>query len=185
VEEVAMSAIVHGIIGGAIATALAAASLATQRPVEADRSGWKRLRPNWYIHFALIGCILFVAAISFFFLSGGSARRDAEEQNFYAFLLMVAFGAGGFWTLCAGYLRRVEWQGETIRIRFFGSEHRFHFADFVEVRDGLDGSELKFLTADGRVFRVSQYFHGSKQLFRALFESFERRTLADWSHRER
>ena len=169
-----MSAVVHGIIGGAIATALAAASLATQRHVVADRTGWKRLRPSWYIHTALVGCILFVAAISFFFLTGGSARRDADEQNFYAFLLMLAFGAGGVWTLCAGYLRRVEWQGETIRVSLFGKTQFYRFGDFVEVRDGFDGSELKFFTADGRVFRVSQYFHGSKQLIRALFDSFER-----------
>jgi hypothetical protein len=179
-----MSAVVHGIMGGAIATALAAASLATQREVEADRTGWKRLRPGWYIHSALVGCILFVAAISFFFLTGGSARRDAEEQNFYAFLLMLAFGAGGVWTLCAGYLRRVEWQGESIRVSFFGTRQFFRFADFVEVKDGLDGSELKFFTADGRVFRVSQYFHGSKQLFRALFDSLDRRHPGDFSGRD-
>jgi hypothetical protein len=180
-----MSAVVHGIMGGAIATALAAASLATQRQVATDRTGWKRLRPGWYIHTALVGCILFVAAISFFFLTGGSARRDAEAQNFYAFLLMVAFGIGGVWTLCAGYLRRVEWQGERIRIRLFGRERHFRFEEFVAVKDGLDGSELKFLTADGRVFRVSQYFHGSTQLFRAIFDSFERRRPADWSRFDR
>jgi len=170
-----MSAVVHGIIGGAVATALAAASLATQRQVQADRAGWKRLRPGWYIHIALIGCILFVAAISFFFLTGGSARRDAEEQNFYAFLLMSAFAAGGIWTLCAGYLRRVEWRDGHIRVTLLGMKREFRFGEFVAVQDGIDGSELKFLTADGRVFRVSQYFHGSNQLFRAIFDSFERR----------
>ena len=170
-----MSAIVHGIMGGAAATALAALSLASQRDVRANRSGWKRLRPNWLIHFALIGCIAFVALISFFFLTGGSARRDAEEQNFYALLLMIAFGVGGLWTLTAGYLRHVEWKGETILVRLLGRERRFAFSDFVAVRNGLDGSELKFITADGRVFRVGQYFHGSNQLFCALFESLERR----------
>lgn len=171
-----MSAVVHGIIGGAVATALAAVSLATQKPVEANRTGWKRLRPSWYIHMALVGCILFIAAISFFFLTGGSARRDAQEQNFYALLLMIAFGAGGIWTLCAGYLRRVEWKDGTVRTSLFGRERQFRFDEFVDVRDGLDGSELKFFTADGRVFRVSQYFHGSNQLFGALFDSLERRT---------
>ena len=170
-----MSAIVHGIMGGAIATVLAAISLATQREVHSGRQGWKRLRPSWHIHFALVGCVAFVAIISVFFLTGGSARRDAAEQNFYALVLMLAFGAGGVWTLCAGYLRKVEWKDETIRTRLFGRERLFRFSDFMDVKSGLDGSELKFLTADGRVFRVSQYFHGSNQLFRAIFESFERR----------
>lgn len=170
-----MSAVVHGIIGGAVATVLAATSLATQREVTADRSGWKRLRPNWYIHFALLACIAFVAVISFFFLTGGSARRDAEQQNFYALLLMIAFGLGGLWTLWAGYLRRVEWQGETIRIRSLGQERRFQFSDFVDVKDNIDRSELKFVAWDGRVFRVGQHFHGANQLLRALFEYFENR----------
>ena len=180
-----MSAIMHGIIGGAVATALAGLSLASQREVAADREGWIRLRPTSLIHFALVGCIAFVAVISFFFVTGGSARSDAEEQNFYALMLMIAFGCGGLTMLWAGYLRRVEWRGETVRIRSPGRERRFQFTDFIEVKEGWDGSELKFLTADGHAFRVSLYFHGSEQLFRALFQSLERRFPERFSRPDR
>jgi hypothetical protein len=180
-----MSAIMHGIIGGAVATALAGLSLAFQRDVAPGHDGWLRLRPNWLIHFAMAGCVIFVALISFFFLTGGSARSDAEDQNFYALLLMIAFGCGGLMMLWAGYLRRVDWRGETIRVRSPGRERRFQFADFVAVKEGMDGSELKFLTADGRVFRLSLYFYGAQHLLGELAKAFESRNSGSPSRPDR
>ena len=158
-----MSAIVHGIMGGAIATALAAVSLATQREVAVERSGWKRLRPGWYIHLALAGCIIFVALISFFFLTGGSARRDDEEQNFYALLLMIAFGIGGLWTVVVGYGRRVEWRGETIRSAPLARE-KLSFSEFVDVGTPY-WSEAHVHRRRRRCFG-SAVFHGSRNVSR-------------------
>ena len=173
-----MSAVAHGLIGRAVATLLLSVSMASQRDARVTASGWNRLRPGWYIHLALIGCTLFVAPISAFFLSGGSARLDAEAQNFYALLLMLVFAAGGLWTLWAGYLRRVEWREETIRVRTPAGVRSFEFGDYVAIRSGFDGSEFHLMTGDGRVFKLSRHFHGSNQLLRALSESFERRDSA-------
>lgn len=90
-----MSALISGLIGGAIAGGLGALALRTQGNAHTTRESWKRLRPNWLMHFVLVGCFAFVLAIGYFFWSGASARADAGKQNLWALLLLLAFAAGG------------------------------------------------------------------------------------------
>lgn len=156
-----MSAIISGLIGGLVATALGAAALRSQKSDPADHSGWKSLRPGWYLHFALLGCLAFVVAITYFFAIGGSARPDAKDQNFYALLLMLGFGAGGVWVLWAGYLRTIAWRGNNIRLSApFRRDAYYRFSDVVGVSDSFDGAECKLHFTDGQILRVSVYFLG-------------------------
>ncbi|HVH49649.1 MAG TPA: hypothetical protein VM760_07210 [Sphingomicrobium sp.] len=170
-----MSAIVSGIIGGIAATALGAAALRSQKEAALDADGWRRLRPGWYMHLALGGCILFVLLVAFFFYTGGSARRDADSQNFAALLIMLAFGAGALWTLWAGYLRRVAWRAGDIRISTPLGAQTYRFADVVGVGGNADGSECKLHMSDGSVVRVGVYFHGFQQFIQALGEHLSQR----------
>ncbi len=156
-----MSAVVSGLIGGAIATALAAVALRSQKSARTDSDGWCWLRPGWLIHFAVGGCFAFVLAVSYFLWLAGSARTDAELQNFWAMLIMLGFGAGGLWLVWAGYLHRVAWRGNDIRlVRPLRRDTYYRFTDIVSVRPNGDGSEFKLRFADARVLRVSPYFHG-------------------------
>ena len=170
-----MSAIVSGLIGGAVATALGAAALRSQKEAEVDANGWRRLRPGWYMHLALGGCVLFVLLVAFFFYTGGSARRDAETQNMWALLIMLAFGAGGLWTLWAGYLRRVAWRAGDIRVSTPLGARTYRFANIVGVGGNAEGSECKLHMGDGSVVRVSVYFHGFQQFIQALGEHLSQR----------
>ena len=163
-----MSAILHGVIGGVVATILGAVAIQSQKDAQIGAEGWRRLRPGWYMHLALGGCLVFVLLVAFFFLTGGSARRDAESQNFAAFLIMLAFGAGALWTLWAGSLRKVSWRGSEIRVATPFSVCTYRFADVVGVDQNVDGSECKLFFADGSVVRVSVYFHGFRQFVQAL-----------------
>lgn len=161
--------ILPGVIGGLVAVGLGAAALRSQKPAQADREGWKRLRPGWYLHLALVGCAAFVAVIALFFLTGGSSRADAEDQNFYALLLMLAFGAGGIWVLWAGYLRKVAWKGNEILLTApFRRDARYRLSEVVGVSDNIDGSECKIHFADGRILRISIYFHGFRDFLADL-----------------
>jgi hypothetical protein len=170
-----MSAIVSGIIGGVAATALGAAALRSQREAAIGADGWRRLRPGWYMHLALGGCILFVLLVAFFFYTGGSARRDAHTQNMWALLIMLVSGAGAGWTLWAGYLRRVAWKGAELRIATPFNVCTYRFADVVGVGGNADGSECKLHMSDGGVVRVSVYFHGFQQFIQALGEHLSQR----------
>lgn len=172
--------IASGLIGGAIAVALGTLAIRSQRGPSVDAYGWKLMRPGWYLHLALIGCIAFVLVIGWFFLQGGSSRADAVEQNQWALLLMLAFGAGGLWVLWAGYLRRIMWKGAEIRvIAPFGTERRYCFSEIVDMTEGVDGSEIKLHMDDGSVMRVSVYFHGFQNFMNDIEAYFSTLDRAD------
>lgn len=165
--------VLSGVIGGAIAVALGALAIRSQRAASIGADGWKRLRPGWYLHLALIGCSAFVLVIGWFFLQGGSSRADAVEQDRWALLLMFAFGAGGLWVLWAGYLHRIMWRGTEIRVVApFGAERRYRYSEIVDMDDSFDGSEVKFRMQDGSVLRISVYFHGFQEFMSELDEHF-------------
>lgn len=174
-----MSALISGLIGGAIAGGLGALALRTQSDARITREGWKRLRPNWLMHFALVGCFAFVGAMGYFFWLGGSARADADKQNLWALLLLLAFAAGGIWTLFAAYLRRVEWVRGTIRVRMpWVPDRHYAFDDIVEVAPNIDGSQFKLIMRGGEIVRLNTYAHGFKELLMAIGNHLQRRDAA-------
>ncbi len=169
-----MSAIVSGLIGGLIATGLGTLALRTQKSARADRNGWKRLRPGWFMHATLGGCVAFVLVMIYVFAQGGSARADAEEQNFAALLILLAFGAAGSWVFWFGYLHRIAWKGDKIRCRSpFRGDAFFRFSEVTLVDSNADHSEVKLVFADARKLRVSTYFHGFNDFMEALEDRFQ------------
>jgi hypothetical protein len=76
-------------------------------------------------------------------------------------LIILAFGAGGIWIFWAGYLHKFAWRGNEIRVSTpWRRVTYYRFSDIADVRENLDGSECKLHFANGRVVRVSIYFHG-------------------------
>ena len=168
-----MSAIVSGLIGGAIATAVGTLALRTQKPARPDPKGWKRLRPGWFMHAILCGCLAFVFVMIYVFAQGGSARADAEEQNFAALLILLGFGGAGLWIFWFGYLHRIAWKGDAIRCRSpFGKDDYFRFSEVVLVDGNADQSEYKVVFADGRKLRVNAYFHGFNDFMEVMDDRF-------------
>jgi len=168
-----VSAIVSGLIGGLIATGLGTLALRTQKPARADRDGWKRLRPSWFLHFIVLGCLAFVVVMIYVFAQGGSARADAGEQNFAALLILLGFGAAGLWIFWFAYLHRIAWKGDKIRCRApFRRDSFFRFSDVTLVDGNSDLSEYKLVFADGRKLRVNTYFHGFTDFMQVLDDRF-------------
>ena len=133
------------------------------------------MRPSWYVHFVVLGCLAFVVIITGFFVSGGSARSDADEQNLWALGLLLGFGGGGLWLWWAAYLRRIRWKGNEIVVSDpFRANSHYRFADVVDLTENADGSEAKLHMADGRMLRVSTYFHGYNELMDDIERYFVR-----------
>jgi hypothetical protein len=154
-----MSAIISGLIGGVVATALGALALRTQKTARPDQHGWRRLRPGWLYHLATFGSLVFVvlAGVS---IAVGSARADADEQNFYALLLMLGFGGAGAVLVWAVYLRRIEWKGDEIRVTGpFGQLRRYRFSSVEKITEN-SYSEIKLRMPDGSTLRASPYLNG-------------------------
>lgn len=171
-----MSWIVCGLIGGVAATAVGSLALRTQKRAHADEDGWKSLRPGWYLHFLVLGCLGFAGAIGYFFWLGGSARTDAAEQNLVALCLLLAFGAAGIWVYLTAYVRKIEWAGGVVRIRSpWRPQVSYRLSEAVAIRDSLNGAECKIRFADGRSLSVNMYFDGFYDFMADLDEASARR----------
>jgi hypothetical protein len=171
-----MSAVVSGLIGGVIAAGLGALAVRSQKSARTHSDGWMKLRPGWYLHLLLILCWAFVALIAYFFWTGGSTRADAQEQNFYALLILIASAAAGIWTLCSAYLREVGWKDDEIRVSApWRRERLYRFSDITDVKGTFDGSGCKLRFGEHGKLNVSAYFHG----FQDFTDELRRRTVLD------
>jgi hypothetical protein len=116
-----------------------------------------------------MGCLAMVAVIGAFFSIGGSARIDAGEQNLMALLLMLAFAGSAAWVLWYGYLRKIEWKGDDIRVTSpFGRVAEYRFSDVQETAESMDGFQFRLRMKDSRTLRVSMYSHGFQEFMERL-----------------
>ena len=164
-----MSAVISGLVGGAVAVALAAVAQRNQRSARTSADGWRVLRPSWFLHGTFLGCAAFAALIAYFLLSGGSSRADANTQNFYAVILGVGFGLCALYVGWTTYGRAIAWNDNQLRVRtIFGSEFVRPFSDVAAIkkREARGDYRIEFLDRTALVF--SAYLHGAQEMVEHL-----------------
>jgi hypothetical protein len=163
-----VAAIVSGVVGAIIATALVVLA-GPARTAQADRHGWKVLRPGWLLK----GCVLLSAGLALLIggaaLFAGSAREDAAAQMIGAFLLAAAFGAASAYAASLTYGRTIRWKGSEISIRRrFGPEVVRSMSSVSSVAGSEARGEYRLTFRDGSTIRLSAYLHGTAELLDAL-----------------
>ncbi len=160
-----MSAVINGLLGGAIAVILAGAAQRTQRTARLRGDGWHTLRPGWLLHGAFAGSLALSAFIGWILLKGGSTRPDAATQNLYALGLATAFGSGALYMAWLNYGRTIAWQGTTICIKsLFSKEKRISFGDVQKIHHDEAQGEYRITFGGGLKLVLSPYFHGATDL---------------------
>lgn len=112
-----MSAVISGLVGGAVAVALLAVARGNQRSGSLGADGWRLLRAGWLLHGTFVACVAFAALIAVFLLSGGSSRADSEAQNLYAVALGLGFGLAALYVGWTTYGRTIAWKDHELRVR--------------------------------------------------------------------
>lgn len=160
-----MSAIVSGLIGAAVAVALATLAERKLKPAQANAEGWQTLRPGWLVNATFVATTAFAALMAFYLLSGGSSLPDADTQNFYALLLAVVSGIAAIYLAWTTYGRTVMWKGTELRVRTcVGRDTTRPLADVSSVAKNEALGDYRLTFCDGGTLRVSAYMHGVNDL---------------------
>ncbi len=160
-----MSAVISGLLGGAIATLLVAAARRTQRSARLRGDGWHTLRPGWLLHGAFGLSLALSLFIGWILLNGGSTRPDAETQNLYATGLAIAFGCGAIYMAWVNFGRTIAWRGTEIRIStLFRKDGYVRFEDIQSIAPNEANDDIRLILRDGSKLVLSPYFHGATDL---------------------
>lgn len=161
--------LLSGIVGAAVAGSFAAAALRLRGPASIDRSGWKVLKPSWFLHGSFIALLVCTFLVAVFLISGGSSAPDAATQNIYAMALGVGFGCGATYLGWATYGREVSWSREEIRLRTaVGTDFVRRFSEVFRVTKFELLGEYRVEFQDGSTLRFSQYLGGAQELANRL-----------------
>ena len=164
-----MSALISGLVGALVAVALAAVAQRSQKSALADGENWKALRSSWLLNGTFVACVAFTALITYFLLSGGSPRPDAQTQNLYALALAVAFGLGAIYLGWTTYGRSIAWNDKELRVRTVaGRETVRSISDVQSVRKSDARGDYRIKFRDGSTLVFSAYMHGANELVAAL-----------------
>jgi len=164
-----MSALISGLVGGLVATALVTIAQRRQRSARLTADGWRALRPGWLLHGTFVGCLVLSGLTAYVLLSGGSPRSDAETQNLSAFALAIGFGCGTLYIASTVYGRTIAWKDNQLRVRSLaGRETSWLISDVrsVEKRDFLGDFRIGF--KDGSTLTFSTYLTGAQELVELL-----------------
>ena len=160
--------VVSGIVGGLVAAALGALAIRYRKAVKVDSQGWRTLRPGMLIH-GTTGFLVILAPIFGFFAVQSLLDPNPPDDAWALYILSVASSLGLLYFAYAGYLRRIAWRGQTIRITTpFAHERSYALRDIASIGSNIDGSGLKLRMRDGSTIQVSHYFHGVDQLLEAI-----------------
>lgn len=159
------SAIIHGLVGGAIATLLALLAERTQQKVSTDRDGWRRLRAGWYLRLAMFGSIAFSLAMLALLASGGSTHPDAGSENVHLLMTAIATTAAAAYLGWHAYGRRIMWHGDKLAVRdVFGRERAYARSDVRTITSREFSGTFVIDFKDGSRLGFSTYFHGAAEL---------------------
>jgi hypothetical protein len=168
-EDEAMSAVISGLVGGAVAFGLVTLAERTQKAATSSLDGWKALRPGWLINGTIVGGTALAALMGHFLLSGGSSLPDAQTQNRFGVLLLSIFAAGTVYMAWTTYGRAVTWMGDELRVRpVFGSESVRRLSDVTAVKKSEFRGEYRLTFRDGSRVWISAYLHGANELLAKL-----------------
>ncbi len=166
-----MSALVSGMIGGFVAATLVAVALRRQRPARKSADGWKTLRPGWLVNATIVGGACSAAFTGYILLFVGSSRPDAETQMTYALMLFIGFALATAYLAWISYGRTIMWKGDELRVRTsFGHDFVRRISDVRSVTRSDMLGEYRLRFRDGSTLRLSEYFHGAKELVARLPE---------------
>ena len=164
-----MSALISGLIGAVVAVGLATLVQRRQKSAMTDGEGWKTLRSSWLLNGTFVACVAFTALISYFLLSGGSSRADAQAQNLYALALAIVFGLGAIYLGWTTYGRTIAWNDRELRVRTVaGRESVRSISDVQSIRKSDAHGDYRITFRDGSKLVFSAYMHGANELVAAL-----------------
>lgn len=164
-----MSAVVSGLIGGAIAFGLVTLAERTQKSAAIVHGGWKALRAGWLINGCIVGSAALAAFFVYFFFSGGSALPDAKAQNGMAALLLAASTGYVLYLVWIVLGRSIMWKGNELRIRTVtGKETTRRISDVTHVMKHETLGEYRLTFRDQSTLRFSAHLHGAKELLQRL-----------------
>ncbi|MES2753993.1 MAG: hypothetical protein V4659_04945 [Pseudomonadota bacterium] len=163
-----MSAVVSGLIGGAIAAALGAIALRTQGTPKVDHDGWKTLTPSWLLHMSVFLGAVMTAGVVYFFAIGGSSLPDANSQNVFAMGLGIAFAVMTAWCAWLTYLQKISWNSSSIRRSALGQTSVFDRQEFVRVRESSFLGTHRIIFRGGSSIRFFKYANGASDLVESL-----------------
>lgn len=171
-----MSALISGLVAGALAFGLVSLAQRPLRPAAAAPDGWKVLRPSRLIDATIVGVGALAAAAGAFLLGGGSTLPDAAVQNGIAALFLAASGACALYTAWTAYGRSVMWKGDRLRVRTLsGRDSLRRISDVSRVGKNEMLGEYRITFRDGSTLRFSASMHGA----RGLAAKLPRRALRD------
>jgi hypothetical protein len=167
-----MSAVISGLLGGAVAAVLAALAQRSQRAARMTEDGWRVLRPGWFIHATFVGCVALSSLITFSLITGGSTRSDAQTQNLYALALAIAFGLGALYVAWTSYARTLAWKGNDLRFRTITGRDEVRGISHVRsIRKSDARGDYRICFLDGSKLVFSAYLHGARELVEQLRQS--------------
>ncbi len=160
-----MSAIVSGLVAGAVAAALCLVAERRRRPVDVDRAGWRSLQPGRLMVTTIVGCCAMAALPIYILGTGGSTRPDVETQNLFAVLLAIGFACAAGYTSWAAYGQDVSWDNRMLRVRgAFGPTKTRRLENVVAIAIGDWSGLYRVSFNDGSTVRFSSQLRGAREL---------------------
>lgn len=164
-----MSAVVSGLIGGAIAFGLVTLANRTQKSAAIAQDGWKALRTGWLINGGITGSAALAALFGYFLGSGGSALPDAQTQNGMAALLLAAFTGYVIYMAWMVFGRTIMWKGNELLVcTMAGKVAKNRISDVTDVRKLEFLGEYRLTFRDKSSLRFSAHLHGANELLDRL-----------------
>ena len=160
-----MSAIVNGLVGGAIAVSLVALADRAQKPARLNPDGWRTLQPGWLLNGTIAACAGFAALMGYILAVVGFWAPDAASQISPLLLLITGFGGAAIYLAWSVYGRTIKWKGNVLLVRaLFGGEVARHISDVCLVRKSEALGEYRVTFRDGSALRLSAHLRGAKEL---------------------
>lgn len=151
------------IVGAAVGLATMIAQHVRVR-VQRDESGWKQLKRGFLIYFMLFGCASFVVLAGSALIMSDPMQTDAQEQNFYALLVLIGFALAGAYPVWIAYGRCVMWKGSMILVRSWtGKERLFLISELVSVQRSEISEDYCLVFQSGETLRFSTNLRGATQ----------------------
>lgn len=164
-----MSAVVLGLIGGAIAFGLITLAQRRQKSAAIVNHGWKALRSGRLVNGCIIGTAALAAFFGYFLLNGGSALPDAQMQNSIAAAFLTASASYVLYMTWMVFGRTIMWKGRELRVcTVTGKEATRHIADVTDITKLEFLGEYRLTFRDKSTLRFSEHLNGADELVKRL-----------------
>jgi hypothetical protein len=164
-----LSPIFSGLAGGIGVAVLARFGLRAKP----DRHGWRRIRPSAMHWIALIGSAAIASLMLYVRLFVGSARADAEQQMFYADLLIGGFTIGALaslWQIRRILRTNASWRGATLCFDTADGRNVILPMSEVAQMDRRWSGSIDVRFNDGTLLRLDEHATGAPELLNRIVE---------------